>query len=83
MNLSRIRCRWHPIAGFLTPLGVLIHPSIAVIAFAGFMLYQLYQDRNNARNKGREADSHIDIAEYLYGLFAAIPVMIIARYLIW
>lgn len=76
MDSGEIRLLWnefsfytvvHFLAGVLTVLSVVVtHPIVAGIAFVGFMVYELNEDRHLRDH------AYKDILEYCIGVYVAI-----------
>ena len=57
---------FHWIAGALSPFSFFLHPCFPCLCFAGFMIYQIKQDRDlEKRDKPKNPDSHLDIYEFV------------------
>jgi len=67
------RSIWHWVVGGLAPLSYFLHPSMPWLIAVMFIIYQIKQDRDLAKDKN--PDSHLDIYEFITPLIIGLVVL--------
>lgn len=59
----------------MLPFMFFLHPSAPWLAFAGFIIYQIKQDKDLAKSDKKNPDSHLDIYELVTPMTVGLAVL--------